>query len=258
MRKWKNLGCMAMACLMLMGGVWMQGISVSAIEMPGSTSEPEPVERTTRAEPENIALNTNVAGQSVRDNAHYYSITTDNKNVDYEFCLVNDTPSDHRNFSTMLLEITVAAFRADGQYDHDDYLFPSKFVDPAKSRTFKQTISLKKNTRYIIQLRPFYPMATPYHFSVNQVSKTPVLKKVTAKKGKTVVKFTKTQIAQSYEVAVKKQGGSWKTYKAKKNTYTVKKLKSKKKYSVRVRSVCTVNGAKKYSAWSKVKKIKVK
>lgn len=253
MRKWKKMGCMMLALVMLAGSVCTQSIPVNAVD---NTSEP--VERTTRAEPENIALNTNVAGESVRDNAHYYSITTDNKNVDYEFCLVNDTPSDHRNVSTMLLEITVAAFREDGKYDHDDYLFPSKFVDPAKNRTFKQTVSLKKNTRYIIQLLPFYPMATPYHFSVNQVSKTPILKKVTAKKGKAIVKFTKTQNAKSYEVAVKKQGGSWKIYKTKKNTYTIKRLKSKKNYLIRVRSMCTVNNTKKYSAWSKNKKVKVK
>ena len=87
-----------LALVMLAGSVCTQSIPVNAVD---NTSEP--VERTTRAEPENIALNTNVAGESVRDNAHYYSITTDNKNVDYEFCLVNDTPSDHRNVSTMLL-----------------------------------------------------------------------------------------------------------------------------------------------------------
>lgn len=242
----------------LAGSLLFHSTGVSAIEIPGVSSKPEPVETTTRAEPENIALNTTVAGQSVRDNAHYYSITTDQKNVDYEFSLVNDTPSEHRNFSVMYLQITVAAYRADGKYEDKDYLFPGTMVDPAKNRTFTKTMSLKKNTRYIIQLLPFYPMATPYRFAVNQVSKTPVLKKVTAKKGKAAVKFTKVFSAKSYEIAVKKQGASWKTYNTKKNTYMLKKLKSKKKYSIRVRSVCNVNGAKKYSAWSKVKKIKVK
>ena len=90
------------------------------------------------------------------------------------------------------------------------------------------------------------------------MSRTPALKKVTPKKGKVVVQFSKTQIAKSYEIAVKKQGGSWKTYKTKKNTYTIKNLKSKKQYSIRVRSMCTVNGTKKYSAWSKTKKVIVK
>lgn len=254
--KTKKLRNMSMA-FFLAGSLLLQSIGVSAVETPEST-RPAPVETTTRLEPENIALNTTVAGQSVRDNAHYYSITTDQKNVDYEFRLVNDTPDDHRNFSLMYLQITVAAYRADGKYDDSHYLFPGVSVDPTKDRNFSKILSLKKNTRYIIQLLPFYPMATPYHFSVNQVSKTPVLKKVTSKKGKAVVKFTKVQNAKSYEIAVKKPGGAWKTYQTKKNTYTVKKLKTKKKYSFRVRSMCTVNGEKKYSAWTKVKKVKVK
>ena len=39
---------------------------------------------------------------------------------------------------------------------------------------------------------------------------------------------------------------------------TVKKLKAKKKYYVRMRTYKTVNGKKVYSAWSKVKSLKTK
>ena len=58
---------------------------------------------------------------------------------------------------------------------------------------------------------------------------------------------------KKFRKAVKK-----KTVKASKNTVTVKKLKSKKKYYVRVRAMKKVGKTKYYGAWSKVKKVKVK
>lgn len=45
---------------------------------------------------------------------------------------------------------------------------------------------------------------------------------------------------------------------AKSTSKTIKKLKSKKKYYVRVRTYKTVNGKKVYSSWSKVKSVKTK
>ncbi len=45
---------------------------------------------------------------------------------------------------------------------------------------------------------------------------------------------------------------------AKKASSTVKKLKSKKKYYVRIRTYKTVGGKKVYSKWSKVKTAKTK
>ena len=49
------------------------------------------------------------------------------------------------------------------------------------------------------------------------------------------------------------------TIKKQKTTKTtVKKLKAKKKYYVRVRTYKTVNGKKVYSSWSKVKSVKTK
>lgn len=45
---------------------------------------------------------------------------------------------------------------------------------------------------------------------------------------------------------------------AKKTSYTIKKLRSKKTYYVRIRTYKKVSGKKYYSGWSKAKKIKVK
>lgn len=240
-----KLGCMMMACALLAGNILTQDQSVSALDAASV-----PKETTTMAEPENIPLNTNVSGNLVESLFHFCSITTDNKDVDYEFVFVNDTPSDHSSLRTMQFEVIAAPFRADGNYDISQRVIQSTWVDPSSARTFKTTLSLKKNTRYIIQLMPLAYYTIPYHMSVNQVSKTPAWKKITPKKGKAVVKFTKSQGAKSYEIAVKAKGKAWKTYKTKKNTYTIKKLKAKKNYTIRVRSVCTINGTKKYSAWS--------
>ena len=49
-----------------------------------------------------------------------------------------------------------------------------------------------------------------------------------------------------------------KTVTIKKQKTTVKKLKAKKKYYVRVRTYKIVNGKKVYSSWSKIKSVKTK
>ena len=44
----------------------------------------------------------------------------------------------------------------------------------------------------------------------------------------------------------------------KKNKITIKKLKSKKKYYVRVRTILKIKGKTSYSKWSKIKTVKTK
>ena len=44
----------------------------------------------------------------------------------------------------------------------------------------------------------------------------------------------------------------------KKTTVTIKKLDKKETYWVKARAYKVVNGSKKYGAWSKVKKVKIK
>ena len=91
------------------------------------------------------------------------------------------------------------------------------------------------------------------------------LKSVTAgkKKFKVTWKKQKTQTT-GYQIQYSKNskfksGNKKVTIKKNKTTSsTVKKLKSKKKYYVRIRTYKTVNGKKFYSGWSKVKNIKVK
>ena len=88
-----------------------------------------------------------------------------------------------------------------------------------------------------------------------------VITKVKPGKKKLVVKFKKQPGVTGYQIAYKKGSGKWK-YKtvkgASKTSKTIKKLVSKKKYSVKMRAYKTVDGTKVFGAWSKVKKVKVK
>ena len=84
--------------------------------------------------------------------------------------------------------------------------------------------------------------------------------KLTAKKKKLNVKWKKVSGATGYEVMYAKNNKfkGKKTIKVKKNKITLKRLKSKKKYFVKVRAYKTINGNTYYGKWSKVAKKKVK
>ena len=94
--------------------------------------------------------------------------------------------------------------------------------------------------------------------------KKPTIKKVTKGKKKVTVQWKKVSGVSGYEIQVAtdkkfKKNKKTVTIKKQKTTKTtVKKLKAKKKYFVRVRTYKTVNGKKVYSSWSKVKSVKTK
>ena len=89
-------------------------------------------------------------------------------------------------------------------------------------------------------------------------------KKVKAAKKAISVTWKKVSGVNGYEIQVatdkkfKKNKKTVTVKKQKTTKTTVKKLKAKKKYYVRVRTYKTVNGKKVYSAWSKVKSVKTK
>ncbi len=85
--------------------------------------------------------------------------------------------------------------------------------------------------------------------------------KLTAKKKKLNVKWKKISGATGYEVMYAKNNKFTKvkkTVKVKKNKVTLKRLKSKKKYFVKVRAYKKANGSTSYGKWSKTVKVKVK
>ena len=94
--------------------------------------------------------------------------------------------------------------------------------------------------------------------------KSASIKKVKAAKKAILVTWKKVGGVKGYQVQVAtdkkfKKNKKTVTIKKQKTTKTtVKKLKAKKKYYVRVRTYKIANGKKVYSAWSKVKSVKTK
>ncbi len=97
-----------------------------------------------------------------------------------------------------------------------------------------------------------------------QTPATVKVSKTTAKKKGVVVTWKKVKNVTGYEIQLatdkkfKKNKKTVKVNKQNASKKTVKKLKSKKKYYVRVRTYKVVNGKKVYSKWSKVKSVKTK
>ena len=114
------------------------------------------------------------------------------------------------------------------------------------------------NPNYIASTQPTQtskPVAKP---------KSAKIKKVKAAKKAIAVEWKKVSGVKGYQVQVatdkkfKKNKKTVTVKKQKTTKVTVKKLKSKKKYYVRIRTYKTVNGKKVYSSWSKVKTVKTK
>ena len=80
------------------------------------------------------------------------------------------------------------------------------------------------------------------------------------KKAQMVLKWKKDSKASGYEIVYSYNGKSKKVDVKKNRTTsaTIKKLKSKKTYSVKIRAYKKIDGKKIYGDYSKVKKIKVK
>ena len=88
--------------------------------------------------------------------------------------------------------------------------------------------------------------------------KKAVIKSAVKKKGKAVIKIKKIAKVSGYQlnVAQNVKFKKVKTINTKKTTVIVKKIKSNKKYYVRVRAYKVVNGTKVYGKWSNVRKVK--
>ena len=112
-----------------------------------------------------------------------------------------------------------------------------------------------------VKLKGKYSGKKMLTFKINP--KATALKTVSGKKQALLVKWKKqTKQVTGYQLQVATNKAFTKNKKtvnvkgAKKASSTVKKLKSKKKYYVRIRTYKTVGGKKIYSKWSKVKSAK--
>ena len=111
--------------------------------------------------------------------------------------------------------------------------------------------------------QPTTKPSTPQNTEAVKPKKTSI-KKLSKGKKKFTVTWAKVSGVKGYQIQyssdkkLKKNNKSVTVTKQKTTKATVKKLKSKKKYYVRVRTYKTVNGKKIYSSWSKVKSVKTK
>ena len=150
-------------------------------------------------------------------------------------------------------------------YTYKDH-YTAKLERPAEKPTVKPT---EKPTA-ALTTSTITPNPSPAPNSATTALKTVAkpksasIKKVKAAKKAISVIWKKVGGVKGYQVQVAtnkkfKKNKKTVTIKKQKTTKTtVKKLKAKKKYYVRVRTYKTVNGKKVYSAWSKVKSLKTK
>lgn len=95
-------------------------------------------------------------------------------------------------------------------------------------------------------------------------SKSTTIKKLKSARKAVTLEWKKVSGVKGYQIQVatdkkfKKNKRTVTIKKQKTNKASVKKLKAKKKYYVRIRTYKTVNGKKIYSSWSKVKRVKTK
>ena len=171
-----------------------------------------------------------------------------------------------------MVKLTVKTYYSASFVEETDFFFdPGPLGDNAAYRSVSVIVKGTKQD----EIKDSKPATTP---STTQPTTKPSTTKntETAKPKKTSIKklskgkkkFTVTwakvsgvkgyQIQYSSDKKFKKNNKSVTVTKQKTTKATVKKLKSKKKYYVRVRTYKTVNGKKIYSSWSKVKSVKTK
>lgn len=178
-----------------------------------------------------------------------------------------------------MVKLTVKTYYSASFVEETDFFFdPGPLGDNAAYRSVSVIVKGTKQD----EVKDSKPATKPSESATTPSTTQPTTKPSTTKNTETVKpkktsikklskgkkKFTVTwakvsgikgyQIQYSTDKKFKKNNKSVTVTKQKTTKATVKKLKSKKKYYVRVRTYKTVNGKKIYSSWSKVKSVKTK
>ena len=138
--------------------------------------------------------------------------------------------------------------------EDDNKSDPPKTTEPTTAKTPVQ------NNNNSVTNKPAKTVPSTPKVTVKKPAKVKAVK-LTAKKKKLNVSWKKVSGATGYEVMYatnNKFTKNKKTVKVKKNKVTIKRLKSKKKYYVRVRAYKKANDGTNYGKWSKVVKKKAK
>lgn len=178
-----------------------------------------------------------------------------------------------------MVKLTVKTYYSASFVEETDFFFdPGPLGDNAAYRSVRVMVKGTKQD----EVKDSKPATKPSEPATTPSTTQPTTKPSTTKNTETVKpkktsikklskgkkKFTVTwakvrgvkgyQIQYSSDKKLKKNNKSVTVTKQKTTKATVKKLESKKKYYVRVRTYKTVNGKKIYSSWSKVKSVKTK
>ena len=202
--------------------------------------------------------------QQIRFNTNYPSTTEPSEGNGYQYFKFR-TGSSKATYMIKFINL-------DGKNPLNTCLYDENLncVDGSVEYTYSgktvELSNLKKNTTYYVQFASYYyftnPLKVNYVFSVKEVLAPPAkvaISRVSAGRKKLTVKWAAAPRAKAYQVAVRKAGGKWKTYNVSSRKKSFTKLKSKTKYSVKVRGYFkTKSGAKRYGKWSSVRKVVVK
>lgn len=225
-----------------------------------------------------VTRNLDLINTADTDDYSYYSICSSWVS-DHPEIIDAKTGKVTRPEKDTMVKLTVKTYYSASFVEETDFFFdPGPLGDNAAYRSVRVMVKGTKQDEVKDSkpaTKPSEPATTP---STTQPTTKPSTTKNTeaVKPKKTSIKkfskgkkkFTVTwakvsgvkgyQIQYSSDKKLKKNNKSVTVTKQKTTKATVKKLKSKKKYYVRVRTYKTVNGKKIYSSWSKVKSVKTK
>lgn len=218
-----------------------------------------------------VTRNLDLINTADSDDYSYYSICSSWVS-DHPEIIDAKTGKVTRPEKDTMVKLTVKTYYSASFVEETDFFFdPGPLGDNA---TYRSVSVIVKGTKQD-EVKDSKPVTTPSTTqpttkpSTTKNTETVKPKKTSIKKlSKGKKKFTVTwakvsgvkgyQIQYSSNKKFKKNNKSVTVTKQKTTKATVKKLKSKKKYYVRVRTYKTVNGKKIYSSWSKVKSVKTK
>lgn len=225
-----------------------------------------------------VTRNLDLINTADSDDYSYYSICSSWVS-DHPEIIDAKTGKVTRPEKDTMVKLTVKTYYSASFVEETDFFFdPGPLGDNAAYRSVSVIVKGTKQD----EVKDSKPATKPSEPATTPSTTQPTTKPSTTKNTKTVKpkktsikklskgkkKFTVTwakvsgvkgyQIQYSSDKKFKKNNKSVTVTKQKTTKATVKKLKSKKEYYVRVRTYKTVNGKKIYSSWSKVKSVKTK
>lgn len=225
-----------------------------------------------------VTRNLDLINTADSDDYSYYSICSSWVS-DHPEIIDAKTGKVTRPEKDTMVKLTVKTYYSASFVEETDFFFdPGPLGDNAAYRSVSVIVKGTKQD----EVKDSKPATMPSESATTPSTTQPTTKPSTTKNTETVKpkktsikklgkgkkKFTVTwakisgvkgyQIQYSSDKKFKKNNKSVTVTKQKTTKATVKKLKSKKKYYVRVRTYKTVNGKKIYSSWSKVKSVKTK